>query len=49
MPYTLITSAGKVMTFYILGLAETYRTIHGGVIVDKTILQKDSFQESACL
>jgi hypothetical protein len=33
MQYTLITSNGKVYTFYIRTVAETYQQAYGGVIV----------------
>ena len=33
LKYTLITKAGKIMVFYILDTAMTYKTIYGGVIV----------------
>jgi hypothetical protein len=43
MRYTLITSTGKVMLFHVLAVAELYRTINGGVIVDKTLLDVGEF------
>jgi len=43
MPYTLITKSGKIMRFYIKGLAETYQVVHGGVIVtDKILAEKET-------
>jgi hypothetical protein len=33
MTYTLITKTGTIMRFYVLGAAELYKTLHGGVIV----------------
>lgn len=42
MKYTLITGKGKVMMFYVLALAETYKTIHGGCIVTEQILTKET-------
>jgi hypothetical protein len=33
MQYTLITGNGKVYTFYIQAVAETYQQAYGGVIV----------------
>jgi hypothetical protein len=38
MPYTLITKTGKIMCFYIKGLAKTYQVVHGGVIITSSIL-----------
>lgn len=38
MRYTLITSTGRIMRFYILKTAECYQTIYGGKIIDESIL-----------
>jgi len=45
MPYTLITSKGKVMTFHVLALAETYQIFHGGSIFTKEILEEKPSDE----
>ena len=42
MKYTLITATGTVMMFYVLALAETYKTIHGGNIVTNKILAQET-------
>lgn len=42
MNYTLITSAGKVMQFYILATAECYQQFLGGVVVTPQILCQSS-------
>jgi hypothetical protein len=34
MKYILIMPTGKVMLFYIEAVAQMYKTIHGGVIVN---------------
>lgn len=39
MRYTLITSTGRIMRFYILATAECYQTIYGGQIIDENILE----------
>ena len=41
MEYTLITSRGRVMQFYVRGVAELYQSLNGGVIVTKDIFTKD--------
>lgn len=41
MQYTLITSNGKVMQFYIQAMAEMYQNLYGGVIVTNDILTKE--------
>lgn len=37
MNYTLITPTGKIYTFYILGLAETYQRAYGGTVLDAAV------------
>jgi hypothetical protein len=38
MKYTLITAKGRVYTFFVLALAETYQQAYGGNIVTNDIL-----------
>jgi hypothetical protein len=38
MKYTLITAKGKVYTFFVQALAETYQQAYGGTIVTNDIL-----------
>jgi hypothetical protein len=38
MKFTLITSNGKVLTFFIRAVAETYQNAYGGIIVTDQIL-----------
>ncbi len=38
MKYTLITKTGKVLTFFLRTVAETYQQAYGGVIVSDEIL-----------
>lgn len=38
MRYTLITRTGKVYTFYVQALAETYLQAYGGTLVNEDIL-----------
>jgi hypothetical protein len=38
MQYTLITATGKLYTFFVLAVAETYQQAYGGTIVTKDIL-----------
>ena len=44
MKYTLITKLGRVYTFYVLALAETYQQAYGGTIVTGDILVDNSVQ-----
>ena len=38
MQYTLITKTGKVYTFYVLAVAETYQQAYGGTLITGDIL-----------
>jgi hypothetical protein len=38
MNYTLITATGRVYTFFVLAVAETYQQAYGGTIVTDAIL-----------
>ena len=38
MRYTLITSKGKVLTFFLLSVAETYQKAYGGQLITADIL-----------
>jgi hypothetical protein len=40
MNYTLITRTGKVFTFYVKAVAETYLSAYGGTLVDNSVLEK---------
>jgi hypothetical protein len=44
MQYTLITAKGRVYTFFVLAVAETYQQAYGGTIVTKDILVDNSVQ-----
>ena len=39
MKYTLITSKGKVYTFYVKAVAETYQQAYGGTLFDNSVVQ----------
>ena len=38
MQYTLISGNGKVYTFYLLAVAETYQQAYGGVVITQQVL-----------
>jgi len=38
MKYTLITASGRVYTFYLKTLAETYQQAYGGTLFDQQVL-----------
>ena len=39
MQYTLITATGKLYTFYVLAVAETYQQAYGGTLFDNSVVQ----------
>jgi hypothetical protein len=39
--YTLITRKGKIMCFYIQGVAELYQQLYGGTIVTDSAIQQE--------
>jgi hypothetical protein len=38
MRFTLITKNGKIMQFYVEGVAELYRNLYGGVVFTNKVL-----------
>ena len=38
MKYTLITPTGKIYTFYILAVAQTYLGAYGGTLLDASVI-----------
>ena len=44
MQYTLITSKGTIMQFYVKGVADLYQSINGGVVITQQILVDDFAQ-----
>ena len=41
MNFTLITSNGKVLTFFVKAVAETFQQAYGGTIVTNQIFTKE--------
>lgn len=39
MQYTLVTETGKIYTFYLKVLAETYQQAYGGVVFSQQVLE----------
>ena len=46
MKFTLITANGKVFTFFIQAVAETYQQAYGGTLFTGSILTKETQNES---
>ena len=42
MKFTLITSSGKIRTFYVQAVAELYQVLEGGVIVTADTIQTNT-------
>ena len=40
MQYTLISGNGKVYTFYLLAVAQTYQQAYGGVVISQQVLKE---------
>lgn len=40
MQYTLISGNGKVYTFFLRAVAETYQQAYGGVVITQQILEQ---------
>jgi len=49
MEYTLITKTGKVMRFYVEGVANLYCNLYGGVVFSQRILENSSDSLDNCL
>ena len=41
MQFTLITKQGKIMQFYVRGVAELYQALNGGVVFSQQILEQE--------
>jgi hypothetical protein len=39
MNYTLITATGKLYTFFVQAVAETYQQAYGGTLFDNSVVQ----------
>jgi hypothetical protein len=46
MKFTLITSNGKVFTFYVKAVAETFQQAYGGTLFTDSILTKETQNET---
>jgi hypothetical protein len=46
MKFTLITGNGKVFTFFIKAVAETYQQAYGGTLFTDSILTKETQNET---
>jgi len=49
MKYTLLTTDGSVLQFYVLECAYVYQRIHGGVVLDEAILVSEALDKSTVL
>jgi hypothetical protein len=44
MQYTLITSKGNIMQFYVKSVADLYQTLNGGVVITHQILVDETVE-----
>lgn len=44
MQYTLITSKGNIMQFYVKSVADLYQTLNGGVVITQQILVDETVE-----
>lgn len=44
MKYTLIASNGKVFTFFLKAVAETFQQAYGGVVITQQILEQENVE-----
>lgn len=44
MKYTLIASNGKVFTFFLKAVAETFQQAYGGVVITQQILEQENLE-----
>ena len=45
MQYTLISPKGRIYTFFLNAVAETFQAAYGGTLIDASILEKVSVKE----
>ena len=44
MQYTLITSKGNIMQFYVRAVADLYQSLQGGVVITQQILVDETVE-----
>jgi hypothetical protein len=44
MQYTLITSKGNIMQFYVKSVADLYQSLNGGIVITKEILVDETVE-----
>lgn len=44
MQYTLITSKGNIMQFYVKSVADLYQSLKGGVVITQQILVDETVE-----
>lgn len=49
MPYTLITAKGRLMQFYVEGVAELYRNLYGGTVFTEAILVEEALDNTSAM
>jgi hypothetical protein len=41
MRYTLLMPTGRIMLFYVKGVADLYRNLYGGVVITQQVLDQE--------
>ena len=47
MKYTLLTSDGRLMQFYVKSMADLYQNLYGGVVFTEAILSSKALDNAA--
>ena len=49
MTYTLLTSDGRLMQFYVKSVADLYQNLYGGTVFTEAILSSKALDKNAAL
>lgn len=49
MRYTLLTSDGKLLTFYVFSCAMIYQKAYGGVLFDEAIMGSEALDRNSAM
>jgi hypothetical protein len=49
MRYTLLTSDGKLISFFVFACAEAYQKAYGGILFDEAILGAEALDKTSAM
>ena len=49
MRYTLLTSDGRVISFFVFACAEAYQKAYGGILFDEAILGAEALDKTSAM